>query len=373
MNIIKTQNNITILIILGGLKREGITNSVLSYLETMDKTGLNIALGVAGKYVDEQMSRARAINIPIFILPERNNRPFQYFCTLIKLVRKENFKIVHVHGNSATLAIDMLAAMLGGASVRIAHSRNTSCTHRLADKVFRPLFNFSYTDGFSCGIDAGKWLFGNRKFTVIPNGKKISKYLFNQEYRNNIRGEFGFKDETIVLGHVGVFNKQKNHSFLIDIFSDLLNKSENYVLCLFGIDGGELKNIQEKIELLGIKDKVYFMGYKADIYKYMSAMDVMVFPSLYEGLPNVVIEWQMCGLPCVISNTITKECCVMPNVYRLPIDKGTFEWVQSIFNLKLYDRNCNKEIVKEMMANAGYDIDLNAELLKQKYLELGAK
>ena len=363
---------VKILIILGGLGTEGITNSVLTYLEHMDKTGLDITLGVAGKSDKEQLTRANNIGIKIYFLPGRNIFPIKYFFNMISLIKREKFKIVHVHGNSATLGLDMLAAWIGGARVRIAHSRNTSCTHPLMDKCMRLLFNMTYTDGFACGEDAGMWLFKDKKYTVIPNGKDVNKFIYSEKNRSLVRAELGIKDE-IVLGHVGIFNEQKNHDFLIDIFNDLCKQSNNYILCLFGGDGGKLAKIQEKVNAYGLNSKVKFMGFKNDMACYLSGMDIMVFPSLYEGLPNVVVEWQISGLPCLISDKITRECKVFDNVRYLPIDIGTKIWVDAIKSTLIKDRLSDEEHIRKEIARAGYDISQNVISLRRKYLEFGER
>lgn len=129
---------IKILMILGGLGKEGITNSVLTYLENLDMTDLDMTLGIAGEADPKSLERARKICVSIHFLPGRNVKPVEYFFALKKLVKQEKYDIVHVHGNSATLAIDMFAAKEGGANVRIAHSRNTSCTHPFMDRLARP-------------------------------------------------------------------------------------------------------------------------------------------------------------------------------------------------------------------------------------------
>lgn len=361
---------IKILMILGGLGKEGITNSVLTYLENINMTDLDMTLGVAGEAEKKALERAQKIVVKIKFLPGRNRQPIKYFFELRNMVRKEMFDIVHVHGNSATLGIDMLAAKSGGAKVRIAHSRNTSCTHPIMDKLARPVFNRTYTDGFACGKAAGKWLFGNKPFTVMPNGKNVDRFLFQQERRNKIREEYHVKDK-IVIGHTGVFNNQKNHKYLIRIFKELCKVQDNYELWLIGADCGTLQDVKEQIKDYGLERKVCFIDYQPNVEDYLCAMDIMVFPSLYEGLPNVVIEWQMSGLPCFLSDTITQECCVMDNVKYLPLDEDVSGWVKAIKQCKIEDRNIGKELIKERMGQAGFDIKQDAEKLRQMYLKLG--
>ena len=361
---------VKILMILGGLGKEGITNSVLTYLENLDMTDLDMTLGIAGKAEEKVLDRAKKLGIKIEFLPGRNIEPIKYFSALKGLVKKEKYDIVHVHGNSATLGIDMLAARMGGVKVRNAHSRNTSCTHPIMDKLARPIFNWTYTDGFACGEEAGKWLFGNKPFTVMPNGKNVDRFLFKQEKRAELRKKYQVQDK-IVIGHAGVFNSQKNHKYLIRIFNELCKKHENYELWLMGADGGTLQDVKQQIKEYGLENKIRFMGYQPNVEDYLCAMDIMVFPSLYEGLPNVVVEWQMAGLPCYLSDTITRECCVMDNVEYLPLDEDISRWVGKIEQCHLDDRNVGQELIKERMAQAGFDIKQDAKKLRQMYLKLG--
>lgn len=361
---------IKILMILGGLGKEGITNSVLTYLENLDMTDLDMTLGIVGEADPKSLERARKICVSIHFLPGRNVKPVEYFFALKKLVKQEKYDIVHVHGNSATLAIDMFAAKEGGANVRIAHSRNTSCTHPFMDRLARPFFNHMYTDGFACGEEAGRWLFGDKTFTVMPNGKNVDRYLFKQEKRDELRKKYHVQDK-IVIGHTGIFNNQKNHKYLINTFNELCKKNENYELWLMGADGGTFQEVKKQINEYGLKSKIRLFDYQPNVEDYLCAMDIMVFPSLYEGLPNVVIEWQMSGLPCYLSDTITRECCVMENVKYLPLAEDVSVWVEAIENCKIEDRNVNRELIKEHMREAGFDIKQDAEKLREMYLKLG--
>lgn len=361
---------IKVLMILGGLGKEGITNSVLTYLENLDMSDLEMTLGIAGEAENTALERAKKIGINIKFFPGRNVKPIKYFFALSVLVKKENYDIVHVHGNSATLGIDMLAAKIGGAKIRIAHSRNTSCTHPIMDKLARPIFDCTYTDGFACGEEAGKWLFGDKPFTVMPNGKNVDRFLFRQEKRDELRKKYQVQDK-IVIGHAGVFNDQKNHKYLIRIFNELCKRHEYYELWLMGADGGTLQDIKQQIKEDGLENKIRFIGYQSNVEDYLCAMDIMVFPSLYEGLPNVVIEWQMSGLPCYLSDTITRECCVMDNVKYLPLDVDASRWVEAIEHCQIENRNAGQQLIKERMGQAGFDIKRDAEKLHQMYLKLG--
>ncbi len=363
---------VKILVILGGLGREGITSSVLTYLEAMDKNEIDLHLGIAGNAQPEMLERANNIGIALHILPGRNLKPIPYFFALKKLVTKEAFDIVHVHGNSATLGLDLTAARLGGCPIRIAHSHSSSCTHPIMSGLMKPLFYANCTTRFACGMAAGQWMFKDRSFQIIPNGKQIALFLFNPQIRMALRQKYNAQDK-IVIGHVGAFTEVKNHAFLIDVFNRICRTDDRYVLWLIGEKNENMRQIQKKTEMLGIKDKVAFLGFQSHVEQYLCAMDIAALPSLYEGFPNVVIEWQISGLPCVLSDRITRDCCFMDDVSYLPLEAGPDVWAEAIKSIEIRDRNEKQDIILKKTRNAGLDIKQNAAYLKRLYFQLAIK
>lgn len=351
------------------LHQNGISNNVMNYIKYIDKKDLQIDIVslniVKEKYIIDIISEA---NCHLYELTMRNKNPIKYFFELIKIIRTEKYDIVHAHGNSATLSLEMLAARLGGTSIRIAHSRNTSCTHKFLDKLLRPLFNVTYTHGFACGKEAGEWLFKNREFTIIPNGNDTDKFKFNSNFQKYFKEKYHLQNK-IVLGSVGTLTKQKNTIFIIEIMKELVKKNDNYVLFLFG-EGPLRENIEKLISDYHLENNIYMMGrinYVSDI---LNAMDLMIFPSIYEGFPNVVIEWQINGVPALISDTITQTCILTDLVIPLPINQGCSIWVENILSFKKVDRNnCSLEAIKAVR-DKGFDIKENANYLKTKYIEL---
>ena len=262
-----------------------------------------------------------------------------------------------------------------GIMVRIAHSRNTSSSHPFIEKICRPLFNISYNVALACGDDAGKWLFQNKKYITFHNGKDLDKYKFNMENRIEYRKLLNLENK-IAIGHVGVFSKQKNHDFLIDVFKNIHDTNKSTCLFLFGI-GNLQKEIKEKVHNLGLDDSVYFMNNKNNIEDYLNAMDIMLFPSLFEGLPNVVLEWQANGLPMIMSDAITEECKVCDLVNILPINVGTDNWYNcfnSIVNsTEISNRMKNSENACKMLAENGFEINENTKRIEELYNRLTGK
>lgn len=353
-----------------GLRNDGITNSILNYYSHMDLTNIRIDILKPRDIDFETEKRIRVNGLNLKFSAYRKNVLAYIFKTAI-LIRQEKYDIVHIHGSSAILVIDLLAAWLGGCKVRIAHSRNTQCNHKNVDRLLRPLFYMLVTHRFACGEEAGKWLFGKREFQIIQNGKDLELFKFIPEKRESIRKEYKWSDK-IVLGHVGNFNYQKNHEFLIDVFAKLKTVNPNYYLVLMGAGQEEYVNRAKfKVKELQIEKSVLFMGSINNVSEMLNAMDIMLFPSRFEGLPNVVLEWQISGLNSIISDVITKECKVTDLVKYLPIDQGNDIWVEEIINTKIsIDRCKTSEIAIKAMKEHKYDIVENAKELQNYYEEL---
>lgn len=254
----------------------------------------------------------------IFVLPQRNSNPVSYMRALGAIVRAGGYDVVHAHGNSATLYVDLAAAMRGGAHVRIAHSHNTRCKQRLADKLLRPLFYQSYTHALACSQAAGEWLFPNRPFTVVQNAVDTAAYTFSPQTRERVRGELALGDAPVIC-HVGSFNRQKNHAFLLAAFAKLLNRMPNARLLLVG-SGALLAQTRQEAQSLGLTEQTLFLGNVESAAPYLMAADVFVLPSYYEGLPFTLIEAQCAGLPCCVSDRVVTDAFFTGCVQALSID-----------------------------------------------------
>lgn len=356
-------------ILTGAMIYDGITNSVYNYYAAMDRSDMQIDMVSSREHLPEMKQKFEALGCTVHCLEFRDSNPIKYFCKLAALIGREKYDVVHAHGNSATLAIETTAAWIAGCKVRIIHSRNSSCEHQKADKMLRPLMYATYTDGFACGDKAGKWLLGDRDFTVIQNGKDIDRFLYRPEVREEYRAKLGAAPGNILVGHVGLFHKQKNHEFLIDIFQALHSRSDKYRLVLIG-EGENQEMIHQKVVQLGLADSVLFLGRQSNVEDWLQAMDIMVFPSWFEGMPNVVLEWQISGLPVLLSDRITRECKIMDNVVYLPLEQSAEQWADQVEAMPAPDRNATRDAVREAFAAAGFDIRINAVELKKKYAEL---
>ena len=274
------------------------------------------------------------------------------------------YKIVHVHQDCLSSVI-LRAAAQHNIPVRIAHSHNANQDKNLKYPIklwYKRSIPKYTTNLFACGKDAGDWMFGGAPYQIINNAIDATAYSFNPKKRIEMRHQLGLADK-LIIGHVGRFNPQKNHPFLLDIFAALLKKEPNAVLLLVG-GGEDMLKIQAKAHALGIAEHVRFLGVRGDVADLMQAMDVFVFPSLYEGLGIVLIEAQAAGLPCVVSDTIPREAYLTDLVTAEKLSSSVEAWAEKILEKRAVPRIDRRAEI----AAHGFDITTEAVKLQEFYI-----
>lgn len=260
-------------------------------------------------------------------------------------------------------AIDLWSMRKGCASIRLVfRSSNTGTTdgdafNEAMHRIFKPMATAVPDLYLAPSTEAGLYMFGKKavrshKFRILHNALDLSEYAFSTEARADIRAELGIPADALVVGHVGRFNQQKNHGFLLDVFAELAKERPSATLLLLG-KGELMDEVRSKADALGLGDRVIFGGVRHDASRCYSAMDALLFPSLYEGMPNVVVEAQANGLPCLISDSITPEVAISPNLRVLPLARGVWAWARELSAL-LGERIADPA---HAMREAGYDID----------------
>ena len=307
----------------------------------------------------------------VFVAPSRLRHPIRYIRYVSGVIRQNGYRVVHAHGSSCTLAIDLLAAMLGGARVRIAHSHNSQCRFTLLHRLLRPLFMALYTRALACGDAAGHWLYGKRPFDVVRNAIDTRAYAYDPAARDSARAELNLGD-SLTLGCVAGFTAIKNHAFLLDVFARLLKRRPDCTLVLVG-DGDLRDELTQRAQALGVADRVRFTGVRTDVPRLLQAMDAMLLPSLFEGFPTVALEWQSAGLPVLMSDSVTRDCALTGLVQFLPLEPE--RWVQAVLDLPTTDRAKSSREGVDALTRAGYDLQTASKWLEAEYLRLaeGAK
>jgi glycosyltransferase involved in cell wall biosynthesis len=262
----------------------------------------------------------------------------------------------------------LIAAKLAGVKKIIAHSHNSSADKDLLKKVLhyinKPFLRFLANSYFSCSKEAAKWLFTKSlrsKAIEIKNAINAEDFAFNSEKREQTRQKLGVENK-FVIGHIGRFVEQKNHTFLIDIFTEIYKRDKNSVLILAG--NGPLEDkIKEKVNKAGLKNAVYFLGvckHAADLYQ---AMDVFILPSLSEGLPFCAVEAQCSGLLCFVSDAVSKETVII-NTKILPLAYSAESLAEIIINSS---DDFIRQNAAEAIEKAGFDVKSILSTLTKYY------
>lgn len=279
-----------------------------------------------------------------------------------------DYRVLHSHVRSYA-ALYLPVAKRHGLKT-IIHSHNTSNGSGLAAAVKttlqRPL-KHQADILMACSTEAGEWLYGKRacrseRYILLPNAVDTRRFRLDEADRRALRQELGLGDR-LVIGHVGRFEAAKNHSFLLDIFQALKQREPNAALLLVG-EGSLQRETVEKAVALGIAEDVILTGNRNDVPQLLGAMDRFCFPSLWEGLPVTLIEAQAAGLPCLISDSISHDVDVSPQVRRLPPEDAA-RWAEALLDPAMQRRD-----VSEYLIRAGYDVRSSAEMLSRLYLRL---
>ena len=271
----------------------------------------------------------------------------------------------------------MLAARLCGIPHRIIHGHNTeeearkTLMRRLYSGAMSWLIHHHATRFLACSRAAGIYLFGNRiiesaQYSFFPNVVDFAPFFQQVEGPDAIRREFGFKEHDLLLGHVGRFCVQKNQRFLLQVMAVLVGKHENARLLLVG-DGPQREEMQEYARALGIADRVVFAGVREDIPRMMRAMDVFVFPSVFEGLGIVLLEAQASGLPCVVSTAIQPEADLHLGLFHpLSLEEPPRNWCALIEAASRAPRPA-AALLEQAFRGAGMTIEQTTQQLLEIY------
>lgn len=346
-------------------RRNGITNVIFNYLSVIRRSVRQdyVAINRLDSYYSGILEQ-NGITLYSF---DRSN-VLKYVMALSKIIRKNKYDAIHIHGNSHTVLLELLAAKIGGCNHRIIHAHSTNCGSVVLHKLLKIPFDWLCTHRLACGDMAGKFMFGTKTFEIINNGIDIIKYSFVIGQRASLRAKMSLSDNDTLIGHVGYFLELKNQSFLVDVFSELVKRdNNNYHLILIG-DGALRQEIERKVDGLGLKDKVTFTGNINNVSDYLNAIDLIVMPSLFEGLPLTLVEQQANGLQCIVSDTITKEADKTGNLRFISLNAPISEWVQTIENCNCkQNREQRSKDAVDKIAKAGYSIQTEAKKLVEFY------
>ena len=358
---------IRVLQCVNNIHRAGLETMLMNYYRAIDREKIQFDFLVHRQERSDYDDEIESLGGRIYRAPKLYpwNYP-AYFAYMRNFFREHpEYKIVHSHIDAMSY-LPLLAAKRANVPIRIAHSHNTAIDLDFKYPM-KQLFRFGIKNVanryVACGEEAGKFLFGDKAFRLIPNAIDASHFLFDEEVRSIKRKELGIEGR-FVVGHVGRMSYQKNHSFLIDIFEELTNRCENSALILIGIGERETE-IRQKVNRRNLSDRVLFLGKRSDVKDLYQAMDVFLLPSLFEGLPVVGVEAQFSGFPCIFSDKVPHEVQISEKCQFVELNQSADVWADEVLRLDTSNRGSGK--VSDL-----YDIRYAHLILEQYYNELNA-
>ena len=354
---------IRILHIVTYMGRGGLETMLMNYYRAIDRTKVQFDFLTHRDFRADYDDEIEALGGKIYRLPNLNPFSRSYLGALDCFFREHpEYRIVHSHLDCMS-AIPLKAAKKHGVPVRIGHAHNSNQPRDakyLLKLFYKRMIAGQATQLFACSDEAGRWMFGNADFRVLNNAIDAGKYAFDAAIRSEVRHELGLPADALVVGHVGRFDPQKNHRFLVEIFEKMPKDAR---LLLVG-DGVLRPDVEQQAEALGIRDRILFTGVRTDVDRLLQAMDVFLMPSLFEGLPVSIVEAQAAALPCLISDKVPIECKKTELVTQIPLDASPAEWAETV----LFAAEASRGDTLSQIREAGFDIRANAEWLQNYYL-----
>ena len=356
---------IKILYVNGGtMDRGGVSTFMMNVYEKMhsEKIQIDFLVHTLSKGVrDEDILN---LGGKIFRVPARGRNPLKNYRQIKQIMLNGKYDVVHAHadaGNSTILSI----AKECNIPIRISHCHNTNYTNksllkRFLNDQFKKQIPRYATHLWACSEKAGEWLYGNHSFEVIPNAIDVQKFIYSPQLSKDLRKELNLENK-FVIGHVGRFDYQKNHDFLLKVFAEVINEREDAHLVLIG--KGELEEvIKKQANQLGILDKISFLGESSNVNKLINVFDVGVFPSLFEGFSIAMVEMQANGLPLVVSDNVPSEINLTDNIRFLSLDETVKYWCKTILETKGRDTGAVDKIIAK-----GYNLSDMVNKLTKTY------
>ena len=356
---------IRVLHYVGIMNRGGMETFIMNLYRKIDRGKIQFDFAVHGDCAGDFEEEIRSLGGAIYFFPHMRKNPLKYRKAWRSFWKsnKDRYTAFHMHTNSLANVIALEEAAKADIPIRIIHSHSSMSNkgrlqrlndylHRLHQKKLPQLA----THLFACSDKAAEWLFGgmqyqNLKVLQVNNGVDTEKFKFNEKKRDDIRRFLGLNDKK-VIGHIGAFLPVKNHRFIIDVVEQAYKKDSS-VRCMLIGEGALTDEIKETVRQKGLESVVVFMGVRDNVHELLSAMDVFLMPSLYEGLPVSLVEVQANGLPALVSNTITKDVKLRDTLHYMSLSENAELWAKKVLDIIEKDK---RDSDNRCIAERGFDI-----------------
>lgn len=323
---------IKVCLVVNSLLFGGVEKVIENYLKEFNPNEFEFTIVTQDNASKECIKYFESLGFKVLVVVHKKKNFIRNTYEINRIIKNSNFDIVHSHMSRTNFYVLKIAKQCG-VRVRINHYHNVfegNPVKILVIKYLNKLCDKYATDNIFCS-EAVKAFFGkcNKPGFVLHNAIDLKKFKYDKQSRKNVREIYGITDEEVVLGHIGRFTDQKNHSFLIDVFYEFYKNNPKSKLLLVG-EGPLEDTIRRKVEKLSLASSVIFVGSTTEANKFYQAMDYFIFPSLWEGLSLTFLEAQISGLPCIGSDILPDEGVVSSNVIRLSLSDGPSEWSKRI-------------------------------------------
>lgn len=366
---------IRILQVVGGMNHGGVETWMMHVLRHIDRERFKMDFLVHTEKPCAYDDEIRALGSRI-IPCMHPSRPLQYALNFRRVLHENGpYDVVHSHVHHFSGYVLWLAS-LSKIPVRIAHSHSDTSRLQAAASLPRRAYlsTTEYfvrryaTKGLAGSSEAGKSLFGDDpRWQTLYYGIDLTPFR-EKVNKAQVRGELGIPENAFVVGHVGRFVPVKNHQFIVEIASELFKKDKNVYIVLLG--NGPLRSQTEKVVSdAGLSNQIIFAKLPGDVPQLMlGAMDIFLMPSLYEGLPVAALEAQAAGLRCVLSDTISREVSVVPDLVRwLSLSQSAAQWSETILSLRNEPKPLSQAEAISCMENSAMNILVSTRELSSLY------
>ena len=361
-----------VLHVIGSMNRGGAETMIMNLFRAVDRKNIVFDFVVHTDQEGAFDQEILELGGRIYHCPRINRGPVVYDHWWNAFFRhyKDRYKVIHGHLGSTAAIYLRIARKYGLYTIAHSHSSGTDYSlHSMLYKVSafptRYIADYFFACSKAAGIDRyGKAVVNSSRFSVLNNAINSEQFRYDAAVRKKVREEFDL-GEDLLIGHVGRFDGPKNQKFLVDIFADLKKKNPDSKLMLVG-DGPLKAEVEKQAEELGAAGSVFFTGLRPDVHELMQAMDLIVFPSVFEGLPVTLVEAQSAGLRCIISDKVPAESIIVDELVTVKrLDEDPSAWSDEIISRSNYDREDTSGIIIQN----GYDIYNTARKMEAFYLE----
>lgn len=366
-------NKIRVLMVLGNTRRGGTQAFIMNVLRNIDHDKFQIDFAINNDFEGGWGPDIRALGSKIYIFPVFKVYNWLSFQKWWKsFLKSHQYAIVHGHSTNSAGIYLKVAKQYGCRT--IAHIHSTGYRGNIVERITKHFFSKLTKEQagywFACSGKAAEFLFGAdyqsySRYYEMPNAIDVKRFDFDEAIRSRIRKELGVSDETFLCGHAGTFTAPKNHSFLLDVFAEICKRNPKAMLLLIG--EGVLKEAMiEKAKSLGVYDRIIFRQNLSNVNEHLMAMDLFVFPSLFEGFGMVSLEAQATGLNVIQSDNVPKDTHLTECFISLSLTETPSVWAENALAMPQRDRKAiNKTIV-----NTKYNLNNTITLISKVYEEM---